>query len=137
MKYQTINKTIPIGIGLSKLLINIKMTTISELYVVTVIWWTGCNGRVVDSCITTTEEKAVKLCLDIIMNNELIHYEYYMERMEESSEENYTLSKDNYIKMLKEKVKTIDDLDDLCIREGGDDYERIWDFEIVKKVIIE
>ena len=110
------------------------MSTISELYIVIVFEY---HTGIVDTGITTTEKKAVDLCLDIIIANKYIDYEAYYNHQSERVHITDILSEDDYIKMLKEQAITIHTLDDLCKYDCGNAYERIWDFNIVKKIVIE
>lgn len=113
------------------------MTTINELYVVTVIWWSNRNAKFMDTAITTTEKKAIELCLDILIEYNFIDYNYYLNLHQDNGITD-VLTENDFIKMLKEKAISIEELQHLCnnLNYSSYYYKQEWDFEIVKTVII-
>ena len=133
-----------LSIANSKAIGDLSIANSNELYSAVIhCHYKRCELTGID--IFTTEKKAIDYCIYLLIKYNYINYDKYIEHnkseydkmyLNNNNEENSDIEYDEdiFIQLLKTKINTIEELNDLCA-DYGHEYITNWNFHIKKKIV--
>ena len=119
------------------IIININTIIMTELYMAIVVHYKiiypdcdiddgSCDIDLNNKGIFSTEKKAIDYIINILINYNYLNFENSIYDVS---------SKDDYYNLLKEKINTLAEFNELCHFDGDSDYDHELKYEITKLIV--